>query len=84
VSEWVDIVAISAGGRHTLGLRSDGTIVTTGSNAEGQRNVSDWQIDWQKIVTDQADRIKGEKVLVEVSQEVSQKVLEEVPSGEVE
>ena len=29
-------------GKHTVGLRSDGTVVATGWNEYGQCNVSDW------------------------------------------
>ena len=34
---------ISVSDYHTVGLRSDGTIVATGSNRDGQCNVSDWR-----------------------------------------
>ena len=37
-----DIVAIAAGSYHTLGVRSDGTVVAAGYNAYGQCNVGDW------------------------------------------
>jgi alpha-tubulin suppressor-like RCC1 family protein len=60
VSGWEGIVAVSAGGRHTVGLKTDGTIATTGRIGDGQLNVSDWKIDWKKIAVDQADRIRGE------------------------
>jgi hypothetical protein len=33
---------IAAGGRHTVGIRPDGTVVATGNNDEGQCNVDDW------------------------------------------
>ncbi len=33
---------ISAGGLHTVGLRSDGTVVAVGDNYYGQLNVGDW------------------------------------------
>ena len=39
---WTDIVAISAGYSHTVGLKSDGTVVAVGKNADGQCNVSEW------------------------------------------
>ena len=42
VSGWKDIVAISAGDYHTVGLKSDGTVVAVGRNEKGQCNVSDW------------------------------------------
>ena len=42
VSDWRDIVAVSAGGSRTVGLKSDGTVVATGYNKDGQCNVSGW------------------------------------------
>ena len=42
VNNWHDIIAIAAGDTHTVGLRSDGTVVATGDNQCGQCNVSDW------------------------------------------
>ena len=42
VSGWTDIVAVSAGSAHTVGLRSDGTVVAVGNNGFGQREVSGW------------------------------------------
>ena len=39
---WADIVAVSAGEYHTVGLRSDGTVVATGANSSGQCDTSDW------------------------------------------
>lgn len=55
--EWHDIVAISAGGGkpgvpgeqgHTVGLRSDGTVVAVGDNGRGQCDFSKWE--GEKIV----------------------------------
>ena len=43
VSDWKDIVAISAGGYHTVGLKKDGTVVAVGDNSERQCDVSDWK-----------------------------------------
>ena len=43
VSDWQGIVAVSAGGYHTVGLKSDGTVVAVGCNDDGQCNVSGWQ-----------------------------------------
>ena len=34
-----DVVAIAAGGDHSLALRSDGTVVAWGDNSSGQNNV---------------------------------------------
>lgn len=35
-------MAVAGGGAHTVGLRKDGTAVTTGSNENGQCNVGQW------------------------------------------
>ena len=35
---------VAAGGSHIVGLKSDGTVVATGSNTYGQCNVSDWML----------------------------------------
>ena len=40
---WTDIVAVAAGRAHTLGLKSDGTVVAAGYNECGACNVSDWK-----------------------------------------
>jgi hypothetical protein len=41
---WRDMVLVSlvAGGAHTVGLKSDGTVVATGKNNKGQCDVSGW------------------------------------------
>ena len=41
-SQWQDIVAVALGECHTVGLKSDGTVVATGSNRDGQCDVNDW------------------------------------------
>lgn len=43
VSGWRDIVAVAAGWFHTMGLRSDGTVVAAGRNNNGQCDVSGWR-----------------------------------------
>ncbi len=43
VSHWEDIVAVSAGANHALGLKSDGTVVSTGNGSNGQKNTSEWK-----------------------------------------
>ena len=43
VREWKDIVAISAGGWHTVGLKADGTVIAAGYNHDGQCDVSGWK-----------------------------------------
>jgi alpha-tubulin suppressor-like RCC1 family protein len=42
VSDWKNIIAISAGDLHTVGLKKDGTVVAAGDNEHGQCDVSDW------------------------------------------
>ena len=44
--EWVlasQRTALAAGGYHAVGVRSDGTVVTTGENNCGQRDVGSWK-----------------------------------------
>lgn len=43
VSEWEDIVAVSAGGYHIVALKADGTVLTAGENSKGQCDVSKWK-----------------------------------------
>jgi alpha-tubulin suppressor-like RCC1 family protein len=43
LSGWSDIVSVSVGGSHVLGLKSDGTVVAMGSNDDGQCDVSTWK-----------------------------------------
>jgi len=43
VSDWTDIVAIAAGFYHSLGLKSDGTVVAMGENERGQCNIDNWR-----------------------------------------
>ena len=42
VDDWTDIVAVSAGGVHTVGLKADGTVVAVGWNEYSQCNVGNW------------------------------------------
>ena len=42
VEDWTDIVAVAAGGNHTVGVRSDGTAVATGNHDYGRCDVEDW------------------------------------------
>ena len=45
MSGWTDIIAVAAGAGHTIGLKSDGTVVATeykGNYDYGQCNVSNW------------------------------------------
>lgn len=43
IESWEDIVQISMGQCHTVGLRSDGTVVAIGSNHCGQCDVEEWK-----------------------------------------
>jgi hypothetical protein len=40
--EWFDIIQVAAGWHHTVGLKSDGTVVAVGYAAWGQCNVGNW------------------------------------------
>lgn len=41
--KWSNIVKVSAGYAHTVGLKRDGTVVATGQNIYGQCNVENWK-----------------------------------------
>jgi alpha-tubulin suppressor-like RCC1 family protein len=41
---WTDIIHVAAGRRHTVGLRSDGTVVAAGTNDHGQCGVGAWDL----------------------------------------
>ena len=43
VSKWTDIVAISEGSSHTVGLQADGTVIAAGSNNDEQCDVYRWK-----------------------------------------
>lgn len=40
--DWKDVISVSAGGWHDVGLKSDGKVVVTGDNTYGQCNTSLW------------------------------------------
>ena len=42
VDNWTDIVAVTAGFYHTVGLRMDGTVIAAGQNESGRCNVGEW------------------------------------------
>ena len=43
VTGWRDIVAISAAGARTIGLKSDGTVVAVGDNTYGENDIGGWR-----------------------------------------
>jgi hypothetical protein len=43
VGDWTDIVQVAAGNWHTVGVKSDGTVVAVGANYNGQCDVSGWK-----------------------------------------
>lgn len=43
VDSWTDITQIAMGEAHSVGLKSDGTVVATGSNNFGQCDVEEWK-----------------------------------------
>ena len=42
VGGWTNITQVAAGSWHTVGLKSDGTVVAVGNNYDGQCEVGDW------------------------------------------
>lgn len=40
---WIDVVAVSAGSYHTVGIRADGRVYAVGANGHGQCDVSHWR-----------------------------------------
>ena len=42
IDHWKEIKAVSAGFRHAVGLKADGTVVAAGDNRKGCCNVGDW------------------------------------------
>jgi hypothetical protein len=42
VGDWTDIIQVAAGYSHTVGLKSDGTVVAVGDNEYGQCDVGNW------------------------------------------
>ena len=43
VESWRNIIAISAGGAHTVGLKADRTVLAVGYNGDGRCNVAKWK-----------------------------------------
>jgi len=48
-SNWKNIIAVSAGRAHVVGLKNDGTVEADGHNGDGQCNV--YNSEWQNIVS---------------------------------
>ena len=42
-SQWTDVISVAIGNFHTLGLKSDGTVVATGGNTYGTLDVEHWE-----------------------------------------
>ena len=42
LSKWTDIISVSVGSGHVVGLRSDGTVVACGNNYDNQCSVENW------------------------------------------
>ena len=54
-------MAVAAGSSHTIGLRSDGTVVACGDNVFDQCNVSDWRL-FNRIDTVEDDRAEHKRL----------------------
>jgi alpha-tubulin suppressor-like RCC1 family protein len=44
VVSWTDNIQVAAGCDHTVGLRSNGTVVAVGNDGWGQCHVGDWML----------------------------------------
>ncbi len=44
VGSWSDIIQVAASIEHTVGLKSDGTVVAVGWNDYGKCNVGGWDL----------------------------------------
>jgi alpha-tubulin suppressor-like RCC1 family protein len=44
VGGWTNIVQVAAGGTHTVGLKSNGTVAAVGYNHYEQCNIDDWTL----------------------------------------
>jgi alpha-tubulin suppressor-like RCC1 family protein len=53
VANWKDMVQVAAGYDHTIGLKSDGTVMTVGNNSQGECNVDHWTDIIQVVAGDQ-------------------------------
>lgn len=42
LTNWTNMMSVEANSMHTVGLKSDGTVVAVGNNDSGQCNVEDW------------------------------------------
>ena len=42
VSDWENIIAVSVGDQHSVGLKNDGTVIAIGHNVDGCCDVSSW------------------------------------------
>lgn len=40
---WADVVYLTAGDRHVVGLTTGGTLISAGDNAQGQRDIGGWR-----------------------------------------
>jgi flagellar biosynthesis GTPase FlhF len=58
--EWKEIVSIAVSSYYTVGLRSDGTVVATGYNKDGQCNVEGWKL-FENYETIDAERKAAEE-----------------------
>lgn len=55
VSNWTDIIDIAVGVNYIVGLKSDGTVIATGSNTYKQLEVGDWKDIKSIAVSDNPD-----------------------------
>ena len=61
VGGWENIVQVSAGLFHTVGLKEDGRVVAVGDNDDGQLNVGGWENIVQVSAGHSYGRVKGRR-----------------------
>ncbi|MGA1823914.1 MAG: hypothetical protein ACMUIP_04550 [bacterium] len=69
VNSWTDIQQIATGGHHTLGLKSDGTVMAVGSNRYGQCDVSSWNLGYYNSDSD----TNGDEIIDNSDEEIENK-----------
>lgn len=75
VSDWDNIVALSASDYHTVGLRQDGTVVATGDNSSGQCNVEEWTgITKVFALPEHTTAIKSDGTLISTDPDISEEI----------
>ena len=52
LDSWTDILQVTGGSYHSVGLKEDGTVIALGRTYEGQCDVDDWDLDGSALPGD--------------------------------